>query len=692
VERTEERQTHRTCWLWLLLEGLLLLLAVPAGAFFLLYRQVRPVTVWELSGSCPPAAALLRDGGEARFAFDTEKIDWTHPGDAVVLVAGSDGPRIALVRVVDTTAPRARGVQRVLGVDEELGPDGFITDLEDRQLVAVTFETAPVFHKAGEWPVKIRLEDLSGNVGFAEASCVIVGAVPTVTVEAGEAVPPIAAFLSNDTMTGRFLTDPADVDTAVPGVYSLTVEAEGEIFETALVVRDTVPPVCVFEEVAFTRRGTALTARSLVRSARDVTALTYEFDPAPDWDQNGYQPVTVAVTDAGGNRTRGTVNVLVSDLPPLTWEASRHFITADALEAAHRAADPGFSGALMVARFVPRVPGCYDILASVDDGEPCIQRLYVVDTVAPVLAFPRKLIGYLDHPRAPEAILDLAEDETRLTYSYVLAPDWTRKGPQPVTVAAVDLGGNRTEISGTIDIVPDTEAPKIFGAGTRYVYLGEAVSYFSQVWATDNADDQEDITLAVDNSAVDIYKAGNYRVVFTATDRAGNSASRTIVLTFIRPGVSDEELDKKAEEVLAGLVTEDMTLGQKAYAIFRYVKGTYTYTEKSNKRDWKYEAWRGLTTRRGDCFTYCAAAKLLLDKIGAKTMFITRYSNAHHYWLLVDLGTGWYHFDPLNDGPSRKYECFMLTTDEVLKLYPFFWRYDHKVYPDTPKERYKRDW
>ena len=617
MEQTEERQAHRSRWLWLLLEGLLLLVALPIGGYHWLYRQVRQVTVCELTGTVPPASALLKDGGEGRWCFDTDRIDWTKPADHWVLVAGRDGPRIAQVQLRDTTAPQAKGVPQVLGVDEELGPDGFLTDLVDQQLVAVTFETAPEFHKAGEWPVKIRLEDLSGNVSFVETDCVIVGAVPKVTIEAGEDVPPIDAFMSNDTMTGRFLTDPATVDITVPGVYALSLEAEGEPFETALVVRDTVPPVCTFEEVAFTKRGESLTPESLVRSARDVTALTFAFDPAPDWTVNGYQPVTVVVTDAGGNRTSGTVSVLVSDLMPLTWEASRHFLTGKDIEEAQQALDGRFSGEIMVARFVPKVPGCYDILAEVDEV-PCIQRLYVVDTVAPVLAFPKRLFGYLDHPQVPEALLDLAEDETKLTYTYLESPDWTRTGAQPVTIEAVDLGGNRTEISGMVDVVPDTEPPKIFGTSTRYVYLGEAVSYFSQVWATDNADEQEDILLTVNNSAVDIYTAGLDPVTYRATDRAGNTAEKTVRLCFIRPTVTEEKLQAAADKVLAKIVTDDMTKGQKAYAIFRYVKDHYVNTERSNKRDWKYEAWRGLTTRRGDCFTFCAAAKVLLEKIGLK--------------------------------------------------------------------------
>ena len=34
----------------------------------------------------------------------------------------------------------------------------------------------------------------------------------------------------------------------------------------------------------------------------------------------------------------------------------------------------------------------------------------------------------------------------------------------------------------------------------------------------------------------------------------------------------------------------------------------------------------------------------------------------------------------------------MLTTEETNGLYHFFWRYDHKVYPDTPTVPFQRDW
>ena len=686
----QERQTHRTRWPWLLLIGLLLLVAVPLGAFWLLYREVRPLTVWELTGECPPASALMRDGGEGRWCFDTGKIDWKKPGDAVVLVAGAAGPRIAMVRQVDTTPPEARALAPVLGLDEEPGPETFITDLRDAQLVGVSFEEPPRFHEAGTWPVVVRLEDLSGNVSLVETTCTILGPVARLDMEAGESVPPLSAFLPRDTASGRFLTDMDDLDTRTPGVRTVRVEARGQVFETALVIADTVAPRCVFEPTAYARTGQALAPEDLVVSAQDASALTYAFDPQPDWYQRGYQDVHVVVTDAGGNRTQGTVTVLVSDLQPLVWEASRRYVMGTAVQDRQRALDESFSGEVKVARFVPKALGCYDINATVDEV-PCIQRLFVVDTVAPQLSFPRKLQAYLDHPRPPAALLETAEDATTLTLSYVTEPDWTREGEQPVAIAGVDVVGNRTEIEGTVTLVPDRTPPELLGVKTQYVYVGEPVTYFATVYARDNADDPSDIALTVDNSAVDIYTPGRYSVIYRATDRAGNAAEKTALLFIVKTTVTDEQLSEKADEVLSQLVTEDMTQGQKAYAIYRYVYYSYRFTERvaSNKQDWKYEAWRGLTTRKGDCFTYSAAAKVLLEKIGAKTMMVSQWG---HYWLLVDLGTGWYHFDALNRGPRGRYELFMLTMDQVTRMYPSIWKKATWDYPKTADSPFVRDW
>ena len=65
-------------------------------------------------------------------------------------------------------------------------------------------------------------------------------------------------------------------------------------------------------------------------------------------------------------------------------------------------------------------------------------------------------------------------------------------------------------------IAPDTTAPVIYAARDRYCYVGEAVSYFKEVFAEDNADPEPEIE--VDKSKVDAKTAGTYDVTYTATD------------------------------------------------------------------------------------------------------------------------------------------------------------------------------
>lgn len=51
-----------------------------------------------------------------------------------------------------------------------------------------------------------------------------------------------------------------------------------------------------------------------------------------------------------------------------------------------------------------------------------------------------------------------------------------------------DRAGNETTVEAKAIIAPDTTAPVIYAARDRYCYVGEAVSYFKEVFAEDNAD------------------------------------------------------------------------------------------------------------------------------------------------------------------------------------------------------------
>ena len=86
----------------------------------------------------------------------------------------------------------------------------------------------------------------------------------------------------------------------------------------------------------------------------------------------------------------------------------------------------------------------------------------------------------------------------------------------------------------------------------------------------------------------------------------------------------------------------------------------------------------------GDCYAYACTAKALLTRAGIPNLDIRRIPTSfEHYWNLVDVGEGWYHFDttPRPDHPT----IFLWTDAELMEYnaehYGAF-DYDPALYPE----------
>ena len=133
------------------------------------------------------------------------------------------------------------------------------------------------------------------------------------------------------------------------------------------------------------------------------------------------------------------------------------------------------------------------------------------------------------------------------------------------------------------------------------------------------------------------------------------------------PSEKQEELDHLVQVVLEKIVSDDMSKLEQARAVFDFTRTKISYTGDSDKSDWLNGAYEGLTTRKGDCFTYYAVSRALLTALGIDNLEVQRLGGpTSHFWNLVNCGDGWYHFDATpRSSKMPAFVSFMFTDAEA---------------------------
>ena len=335
------------------------------------------------------------------------------------------------------------------------------------------------------------------------------------------------------------------------------------------------------------------------------------------------------------------------------------------------------------------VPGCYQIELDVD-GQIYHSFLFVIDTVAPV-ASVSDVIAYTGKPIEAMTFLSNIVDATALTARYETEPDFSAPYETGVTIILEDAGKNSIRYNAKLTVIDDVVPPVITGAVDRIVFIGETISYKDGVVVTDNKDG-ENIALNVDISKVNPTVAGQYPVTYSATDSTGLSTSVTVTFT-VRTQAEQQLIDQLnalVAPIYKSITNDSMTQREKAYAIYKWTRNHIGYSGYSNKNDWRKDAIRGLKNRSGDCFTYFAVSKAMLEYAGIDNIDvekIKRPGRSRHYWSLVNVGDGWYHFDS-TQWVFKDDNLFMLTDAQLeafSRRHSNSHEFDHSLYPATPK-------
>lgn len=320
--------------------------------------------------------------------------------------------------------------------------------------------------------------------------------------------------------------------------------------------------------------------------------------------------------------------------------------------------------------------------------------LHLVDTTAPT-ATPVAQTIYSVQTLQPENFVTDVYDLTQVQITFAQTPDFTQGGAHTVQILLTDTSGNTATIEAPLTVLVDTTFPEFSGIEPLKVNLGQTVSYRKNITATDDRDGE--IPFTIDSSAVNLEEKGTYTIYYSATDSSGNTTRVERTVEVCSEVVVNEELvNELAQKVLSKILKEGMSPHEKLEAVYNYVRKNMSYKNASDK-DLLKGAYHALTKHSGDCYNYFAITKVLLDNCGIDNLPVERDSTkSSHYWLLVNVGTGWYHLDTLGTYAQFPFKCFM-KTDAQVEAYcrsrtdgkTDYYKYDKSLYPDRATEPYK---
>lgn len=315
--------------------------------------------------------------------------------------------------------------------------------------------------------------------------------------------------------------------------------------------------------------------------------ITLEFGSTPTFmsgikatdSEDGDLTSKVVVDDGGFNPTTPgtyTVKYTVKDSGGLTTEATRTYVlkekpnekpviigAGNTIELNKSSGYPDFMNGITATDkedgdltksvivnsngFKPNVSGTYTVTYEVKDSKgltTTATRTYVVKNRVPVISGNTDIsinqFGSVD-PLSGVSATDPDGDAVTLTYTGSVDPNVP--GNYLITIIATDSEGSQTTATRTIHVIADTTAPTItLNYDSFTTTIGKSVNIKGNlVSAIDDNDGDVTANVKIAANGAELFdgnnavwlKPGTYEVVYSVTDRAGNTASKKMTMVVL---------------------------------------------------------------------------------------------------------------------------------------------------------------
>ncbi len=453
-----------------------------------------------------------------------------------------------------------------------------------------------------------------------------------VTIELGEEVPGIEAFLTQYADPERVSLVTQDIDPTLVGEQVLTFRHISKEEQVILTIQDTTAPTATFNDLTAVL-GQELKPEQFVSDVFDLAETTVAFAQTPAVPQNyGDYTVELLVSDANGNFITHSCHVFY------VWMHENFTMElGDTAEPGDLLLDPEKDAALLDQSQMDELNaspvGTYTV-TSVDGELSCSCVVTIVDTTAPELVL-KPVSFYIGGAAVLEDFVESATDLSGdVALELLTELDFETPGVQSVQVSATDASGNVTVVETTMEILTDTTPPMMYGLSNMSVSKYAEIDYHAGVSAYDVMDGY--VNFSVDTSRVDVEKQGTYYAIYTARDKSGNVGTywRKIVVLH-----DASDTDALVDSIAANLSSDPERIRD-------YVRSTIYYTTNWGGGD---PVWFGFTEGHGNCYVHAKCFQVLLARKGYSSQLIWT-TDKTHYWLQVYLNGKWVHMDAT---PSR---------------------------------------